>query len=244
MRKILPWIPSIFSGVVLAADMLLNIPNLPTLLGLPLTVWLIDLLLIAQIVILAKHISDMENTSPNVIPVDIDVEEITDRSEIIDKYGGGSALSSFAIQTNSFLLYADFVNKPKVPKDNPARGVQALIQFFDLEGKKVGHYYGRWIGMPEDAIEGIHRYTDIPPDGHTTRRLGIAAVQGGRGNEFILLDGNRVGSDVEFVRNSKIPAGEYRVIVTISGSNFSEPPILKLTVKNIRNELSIYQQKR
>jgi hypothetical protein len=244
MRKILAWSPFILSGVVLAANMLLNIPNLPTVLGLPLAVWLIGSLLIVQIIVLAKQISDMESVSPNVILANTSIDELKAFPEIIEKYGGGSALSDFIMQTNSFLFCVDFVNKPKVPKDNPARGVQALIQFFDLEGKKVGQYYGRWIGMPEDAIEGIHRYTDIPPDGHTTRRLGIAAVQGGKGNDFILLDGNRVSSDVEFVSSSKIPAGEYPVIVTISGSNFSEPPVLKLTIKNSRNELSIYQQKR
>jgi hypothetical protein len=149
MRNIKLWLPSIGSGIVLAANMLLNIPNLPIVLGLPLTVWLIGFLLITQIIFLAKQLSDIENTSPNVVPIDTGVEDLKEYPEFMDKYGGGSALSRFLMQTNFFLLYVDFVNKPKVPKDNPASGVQALIEFFDVGGNKLGDYYGRWIGMPE-----------------------------------------------------------------------------------------------
>jgi hypothetical protein len=240
MRKLSLWWPSIASGTVFAANLLLNIPNLPTMLGLPLSVWLIGFLLIVQIVVMAKQISDFENASPNIVTDSIGVEEVASIPENLDKYGGSSALSHLIADTNFILLYVDFLNKPKMSKDNPARGVQAFIEYFDKENNKVNQHYGRWIGMPEEKKESIHRYIDIPPDGHTIRRLGIALVRGRKGNDFALLDGNKMSNDYEFLTDYKMPPGEYTVKITMSGSNFSEPPTLILIMKNSMDELSIH----
>jgi len=171
---------------------------------------------------------------PNILAInDHRVETILSSVDSAVKYGVHSSLSYSIINgTAKFhLLYIDFINKPNVPKDNSAKDVSAFIEYYDLSGKKVKGNYGRWIGMPEGEEETTHRYTEIPSDGQTRKRLGIAVVL--TGDKFFVLNGDAVSDKFEFYSYlTSLESGEYIIKTTVSCSNISKPLIMYFTLKS------------
>ncbi len=119
------------------------------------------------------------NEEPTVFDVKDDkVEIIHGTLDYVLRYGNTSSFGHLVgnITDEMFLLYIDFVNKPKVAKNNSAQGVSAFIEYYDFSGNKIKETYGRWIGMPEADEITTHRYNEIPSDGQTKKRLGIALI--------------------------------------------------------------------
>ena len=89
---------------------------------------------------------------PNILPINDDrVEILTSTQDSILRYGPVSSLGYYLTELRGqmYLLYIDFINNPKVSKNNAATGVSGFVEYYDMEGKKIKEIYGRWIGMPE-----------------------------------------------------------------------------------------------
>jgi len=147
----------------------MNIPNLPKFLGLSIVVWLILLFLIAQIGLDKFQIFEINNTRPNLIIKDIEVNHfpITEYQHKIDpaqKYFGGTALESGSYlpvirsygSTDNFIEIKDNyaigvlkVENKKLEKYNVIKSLttQALMFFYDENKKPINDRQGikaRW----------------------------------------------------------------------------------------------------
>src|SRR5260370_41615938 len=78
MDKIKIWLPAIAAGLLVGANMLPNVPNLPNVLGHSLYLWFTFGLLILQIIILNKRLSDVENTHPYILADDYGFTKMED----------------------------------------------------------------------------------------------------------------------------------------------------------------------
>lgn len=122
--------PALIAGLVFALEMIINIPDLPEIWGLPISGWIIFILLIIQIVVLQIHITAITNTHPNITP---DPDGF-DKLESPFPLRSSSDKSDFLIKRYHLVLRNKRIKGITTIDSDP---VHAQVYFYDMECKEL-----------------------------------------------------------------------------------------------------------
>jgi len=130
-EKLKHWLPAIGVGLVLVLSMIPNIPNLPEILGISLSVWVIGILLVVQIIIDNKKIYDLEHTHSNVVSY---ISKYATLEDVVHDYRGKNNRIKYT--TKRYYLPLRQVQKKGIQLAD-TESVNAEVSYFNTECKDL-----------------------------------------------------------------------------------------------------------